>query len=257
MAEQCPGGQWEDGEFDQPLFYGMHRLFRQNEWLDKCDEFLSLIQEPREGESEAEREFWEKMINKVKKHNAKISSGEPISGEIQERRKVPPLKLLSAIAICKKYKESEEIQSLGPNAIVGWTAKCQNAPHEYPRREGDVLIDLHPAHGRPNWRCGFCRFSKWIKEQELPKELEGWCKNVLNYLGDWAMGHKDFKEYQPWDEEWIGDVQCYFESPRSGSPPIMGGDYYQPFLEEQAAGGWQPLGEGVIEEVDGPPYLEF
>ena len=135
-------------------------VFVTLEWLDQCDEFLSLIQEPREGESEAEREFWEKMINKVKKHNAKISSGEPIAGEIQKRRKVPPLKLLSAIAICKKYKESEEIQSLGPDAIIGWTANCRYAPQEYPRREGDVMIDLHPAHGRPNWRCGFCRFVK-------------------------------------------------------------------------------------------------
>ena len=106
-------------------------------------------------------------------------------------------------------------------------------------------------------RTVLSRFSKWIKEQGLPKELEGWCKNVLNYLGDWAMGHKDFRQPQPWDEEWIGDVQCYFESPRSGSPPIMGGDYYQPFLEEQAAGGWQPLEEGEVEEVDGPPYLEL
>ena len=142
--------------------------------MDLCDEFLSVIQEPREGESEAEREFWEKMINKVKKHNAKISSGEPIAGEIQKRRKVPPLKLLSAIAICKKYKESEEIQSLGPNAIIGWTANCRFAPNvEYPRREGDVMIDDHPAQGRPNWRCGFCRFVKTSKTQvsQMPSAI--------------------------------------------------------------------------------------
>ena len=29
------------------------------------------------------------------------------------------------------------------------------------------------------------RFAKWIKEQELPKELKGYCKNVLNYLGQY------------------------------------------------------------------------
>ena len=26
----------------------------------------------------------------------------------------------------------------------------------------------------------YFRFAKWIKEQELPKELKGDCKNVLN-----------------------------------------------------------------------------
>ena len=29
----------------------------------------------------------------------------------------------------------------------------------------------------------FFRFAKWIHEQNLPKELKDYCKNVLDYLG--------------------------------------------------------------------------
>ena len=31
--------------------------------------------------------------------------------------------------------------------------------------------------------CGFCRFSKWIDSQRLPKNLKTYCKGVLRYLG--------------------------------------------------------------------------
>ena len=31
--------------------------------------------------------------------------------------------------------------------------------------------------------CGFCRFSKWIESQRLPKNLKTYCKGVLRYLG--------------------------------------------------------------------------
>ena len=45
----------------------------------------------------------------------------------------------------------------------------------------------------------FYRFVKWIKEKSLPKELEGYCKTVLNYL---SQNSSDFmtKEEQT-DEE--------------------------------------------------------
>ena len=31
----------------------------------------------------------------------------------------------------------------------------------------------------------YFRFAKWIKEQKLPKEVKAYCKNVLNYLGQY------------------------------------------------------------------------
>ena len=43
------------------------------------------------------------------------------------------------------------------------------------------------------------RFAKWIKEQELPKELKGYCKNVLNYLGRYDEGFDGGS--QKWDDE--------------------------------------------------------
>merc|ERR1711973_173753 len=48
--------------------------------------------------------------------------------------------------------------------------------------------------------CGFCRFAKWIQERKLPKELKGYCKNVLNFLGQEV---REFKadRYTDSDEE--------------------------------------------------------
>ena len=44
------------------------------------------------------------------------------------------------------------------------------------------------------------RFAKWIQERELPKELKGYCKNVLNFLGQEV---REFKadRYTDSDEE--------------------------------------------------------
>ena len=46
----------------------------------------------------------------------------------------------------------------------------------------------------------FYRFVKWLKEKKLPKELEGYCKTVLNYL---SQNSSDFmaEEEQQTDEE--------------------------------------------------------
>ena len=44
------------------------------------------------------------------------------------------------------------------------------------------------------------RFAKWIQERKLPKELKGYCKNVLNFLGQEV---REFKadRYTDSDEE--------------------------------------------------------
>ena len=55
--------------------------------------------------------------------------------------------------------------------IVKW-ARCHVA---------NCPVDTHMEHNRPTV-CGFCGFSRWIKEQGLPQLFEGYVLNVLNYL---------------------------------------------------------------------------
>ena len=42
------------------------------------------------------------------------------------------------------------------------------------------------------------RFAKWIRETPLPRELKGYCKNVLDYLG---QTHEDWNCITDTDEE--------------------------------------------------------
>ena len=55
-------------------------------------------------------------------------------------RKAITFIVLGAIAICKKYEDSEEILSLGPSAKIDWHGVCDEDC-------GD-------------WHCGFCRYIK-------------------------------------------------------------------------------------------------
>ena len=95
-------------------------------------------------------------------------------GQDQPVNQVPGLQVLSAIAICRQYKASaglgNSVAGMGAT-IVKW-ARCHVA---------NCPVDIHMEHNRPTV-CGFCGFSRWIKEQGLPQLLEGYVLNVLNYL---------------------------------------------------------------------------
>ena len=62
---------------------------------------------------------------------------------IQKDNQVKPLdlKVVSAITMCQKFKDSEEILSLGPSAMIRWRGICR----EDCEADGDIY-------------CEFCRY---------------------------------------------------------------------------------------------------
>ena len=64
--------------------------------------------------------------------------------KFQEDNEVKPfgLKVLSAMAICKKFKDSEEILSLGPSAMIRWKGDRRREDCE---SDGDIY-------------CEYCRY---------------------------------------------------------------------------------------------------
>ena len=94
-------------------------------------------------------------------------------GEIQwieefqrdHQRKPPSLKVLSAMAICKNFKESEEILSLGPSAAIDWSGICDEdcelfgLPTSKPRRaRAEARLRFGLIGKLEDWHCGFCRY---------------------------------------------------------------------------------------------------
>ena len=64
--------------------------------------------------------------------------------QFQRDNQVKPfgLKILSAMAICKKFKDSEEILNLGPSAMIRWNgSRC----HQDCESDGDIY-------------CEYCRY---------------------------------------------------------------------------------------------------
>ena len=67
--------------------------------------------------------------------------------QFQRDNQVKPfgLKILSAMAICKKFKDSEEILNLGPSAMIRWNGdRCL----EDCESDGDIY-------------CEYCRYMLW------------------------------------------------------------------------------------------------
>lgn len=119
------------------------------------------------------------------------------------------LKLLSAMAVCRRYRDSEEISSLG-SPMIDWSRQHHSAPvapgetwtRPYPRPCRSTNLTNCQEHDRSEknsdlskfealclcddfnepYRCGWCRFECWIKLQGLPKELEIYVLHVLNHL---------------------------------------------------------------------------
>ena len=140
---------------------------------------------------------------------------------------MPGLKVLSAIAICNDFKDTEE-KSLGQNYY--WSANFSGCDGYCVRSTWEPYCWQHPlCWPQPANICGFCRscisftslqgvflpvskktrclreilliylrFAKWIRETPLPRELKGYCKNVLDYLG---QKHEDWNCITDTDEE--------------------------------------------------------
>ena len=87
------------------------------------------------------------------------------------QRKPPGLKVLSAMAICKKFRDSEEIRSLesspGPG-YINWYGICDEEcePFSLPtskngslQEEAEDMLRIGTIEKLEDWHCGFCRYS--------------------------------------------------------------------------------------------------
>ena len=79
------------------------------------------------------------------------------------QRKPPGLKVLSAMAICKKFKDSEEILSeilIGNSGICDEDCDPLGLPtSEIGRLEAKAMLSLGLIGSLEDWQCGFCRYS--------------------------------------------------------------------------------------------------
>jgi len=94
----------------------------------------------------------------------------------------PELSALAAIAVCKKFKNSEEVSRL---LDIGFKLRRK--------------VDWRACDGCEDVLCGFCRFVRWIKIQKLPRVLQAHCKTVLSYL---ATKHPEFD-----DASWMTEAE--------------------------------------------------
>ena len=134
--------RWEDGEEDSELFKEISRLFEMNRIRGVMDKELSdllkiqwksMIDEL--ATSEEEKAAMEKAVKELEAERAKC------------QRKVPGLKVLSAIAICKKFKHSEEILNLvAQGHDMEWSDGCM-----------ELIMDRMMVDKNTSVRCGFCR----------------------------------------------------------------------------------------------------
>ena len=110
------------------------------------------------------------------------------------------LQLLSAIAICRYYRNSE--RRVGPSFYVSWNRNCfEICPivQGLPEDDETSLIMVEELSWSDKWECsrvvvcGWCMFSRWIKNQTIPSQLKKYTKAVLNYM----VTHKTyFPEYE-------------------------------------------------------------
>jgi len=180
-------GEWEKHEMDRELLKQLDHLFNANNFLPTAEKRKERVQKaisdlPEwDPDTEEKRQQFLEIIQTIER--------------IQKDNQVKPLdlKVVSAITMCQKFKDSEEILSLGPSAMIRWRGICR----EDCEADGEIYCEFCRSRVAPgsqgcphsDLHCGFCRFSMWIKEQPLPKELKVFCKNVLHFLGEnWFCG---------------------------------------------------------------------
>ena len=113
------------------------------------------------------------------------------------------LKEQSAIAVCQKFFDSIPKEMYLAKGCK--ECKCNNyEPWDYEMRTQDP--------NRETWACIICNFPPWLEQHQLPKELEGYCMNVLknwkhknlykqefllegeeSRLGEWEISDEDFQ----------------------------------------------------------------
>ena len=93
---------WEDGEEDTELFTEIENLFEWNKMFDDFDKRLAALKQWMDEEATSEEE--KAAIEKGADNLTRLIEKQKEKGQ----RSVPGLKVLSAVAVCKTYKDSEE-----------------------------------------------------------------------------------------------------------------------------------------------------
>ena len=161
MSAQYKGGSSWDGP-DSYLQKQLDRLLntRFHNLRADCETNLRRIyadhQQVMEEGTEDEKRRQMKVLKRAKKLVEVRLKG--------YERQVPGLKVLSAIAVCKKFKNSEEIQSLGPwgATIYRWgggTPGIYRGPYWGSHLGGSCLGQPRTQTDKKiNRICGWCRF---------------------------------------------------------------------------------------------------
>ena len=147
---------WNDGEKDWELLKEIFSLFEMNRFRSEynLDTLMSTIcqtQSKIRASEELSEERRAELIQIMKNGEERVKE---IQSQCPERR-VPSLKVLSAIAVCKKYRDSEEIQKL-----VSCRPKSRLRQMEWSDACRGRCQELEKAS---SVRCGFCRSIAQIK----------------------------------------------------------------------------------------------
>ena len=138
--------RWEDGEKDSELFKEISNLFEMNRIRGVMDTHVMDLLKIQ----------WKSMIDELATSEEEKAAMEKAVKELEDmireewakcQRKVPGLKLLSAIAICKKFRDSEEILNLvAQGHDMEWSDGCM-----------ELIMDRMMVDKNTSVRCGFCR----------------------------------------------------------------------------------------------------
>ena len=147
---------WNDGEKDWELLKEIFNLFEMNSFrsefdLDTLMSDICKTQSKIRASEEMSEEVRAELLQKMKNVEDRVKE---IQSQCPEQR-VPRLTVLSAIAVCKKYRDSEEIQkkvSCRPKSRLRqmeWSDACRGRCQE--------------LESTSSVRCGFCRSIAQIK----------------------------------------------------------------------------------------------
>ena len=162
-------GSWEGCDFDlqEQLTYVLNTRLQNRR--AKCEAALTSLDECHQMIMEFGTEEQKKKYMKTVKKTKKLINKELKGFE----RQVPSLKVLSAVTVCKKFKDSDEIQSLGPwGQAIQRPQRFGSGGQPIKRRPGILRGPLWSGHmggsclGKPQRSedrvCGFCRFVAFI-----------------------------------------------------------------------------------------------
>ena len=112
MADKSFGIPWEEGEENEEEVADEMRLIcGDKKALDKAVNWIREKMTHTETPLNERVEFMNQIVAFLKRHE----------------KKVPGLKALSAIAVCKSYKDSDPHQMGGPPHIINWIGDCEGS----------------------------------------------------------------------------------------------------------------------------------